>query len=75
MGPFDTHGLSEQEARDLIERELERRAASTSFHWETEELDEVLDILTDVIARVIAANNAAISRELRSNLSVPPGTF
>ena len=77
MGPFDVYGLSEQAARDLIERELARSAASTTFHWESDELDEVLDILTEVFAKVIAANNRALTQAIKkhglSDMQIPPG--
>ena len=56
---------------------MRRHAASTSFYWESEETQEVLDLLTDVMAKLIAANNAKIARDWSekglSNLHLPPG--
>ena len=58
------YGLTEAEARAFLEKELRRQAASTSFYWESEEAEEVLDLLTEVVAKLIAANNAKMARDL-----------
>jgi hypothetical protein len=58
------YGFTEAEARAFLEKELRRRAASTSFYWESEEAEEVLDLLTEVVAKLIAANNAKMARDL-----------
>ncbi len=42
---------------------MRRRAASTSFYWESEETEEVLDLLTEIVAKLIAANNAKMARD------------
>jgi hypothetical protein len=57
------YGFTEAQARAFLERELRRHAASTSFYWESEETEEVLDLLTEVMAKLIAANNAKIARD------------
>jgi hypothetical protein len=71
------YGFMEAEARRFLEAELRRHAASTSFYWESEETEEVLDLLTEVIAKLIAANNEKIARDWSekglSNLRLPPG--
>jgi hypothetical protein len=71
------YGFTEAQARRFPEAELRRHAASTSFYWESEETQEVLDLLTDVMAKLIAANNAKIARDWSekglSNLRLPPG--
>jgi hypothetical protein len=56
-----SYGLPEAEIRRRLERELGKTAASTSFYWESEELEEVLDLVVDAVARVIAANNAKLA--------------
>jgi hypothetical protein len=55
------YGFTEAEARAFLEKELRRHAASTSFYWESEEAEEVLDLLTEVVAKLIAANNAKMA--------------
>jgi hypothetical protein len=71
------YGLTEAEARRFLEAELRRHAASTSFYWESEETEEVLDLLTEVMAKLIAANNAKMARDWAdkglSDLRLPPG--
>ncbi len=57
------YGFTEAEARRFLEAELRRHAASTSFYWESEETQEVLDLLTEVMAKLIAANNEKIARD------------
>jgi hypothetical protein len=57
------YGFTEADARRFLEAELRRRAASTSFYWESEETEEVLDLLTEVVAKLIAANNAKMARD------------
>ena len=50
-------GFSEHEARHFLSRELGKAAASTSFYWESEEVEELLDLVVDAVARLIAENN------------------
>ncbi len=57
------YGFTEAEARAFLEKELRRQAASTSFYWESEEAEEVLDLLTEVVAKLIAVNNAKMARD------------
>jgi hypothetical protein len=38
-------------------------AWATSFYWESEEAEEVLDLLTEVVAKLIAANNEKVARD------------
>jgi hypothetical protein len=51
-------------------------AAFTSFYWESEEAEEVLDLLTEVVAKLITANNAKIARDWSEkgmgDLRMPP---
>lgn len=71
------YGLTETQARRFLEAELRRHAASTSFYWESEEIEEVLDLLTEVMAKLIAANNEKLARDWSNkglgDLRVPPG--
>ena len=62
------HGLSEHEARAFLEGELERTAASTSFYWESEEIEEAMDLLIDAVARLVAHNNAVYERDVESEV-------
>jgi hypothetical protein len=57
------YGFTEAEAHRFLEAELRRHAASTSFYWESEETEEVLDLLTEAVAKLIAANNARMARD------------
>lgn len=56
-------GLSETAVRRFIERELEKAAPSTSFYWESDEVEDLLDLLVDIMAKVIEANNKKITRD------------
>ena len=71
------YGFTEAEARRFLEAELRRHAASTSFYWESEETEELLDLLVDAMAKLIAANNAKIARDWSDrgiqDLKMPPG--
>jgi phage-related protein len=70
------YGFTEREAREFLNKELRRHAASTSFYWEPEEAEEVLDLVTEVVAKLIAANNAKVPRDWSENglrdLRMPP---
>jgi hypothetical protein len=57
------YGMSERELREFLEKEIERNAASTTFHWENDETEEVMDLLVDAVVRVMAANNKRIERD------------
>jgi hypothetical protein len=76
MGPFDTYGFSEQKAREFLERELGRVASSSSFYWESDELEEALDIIVDAVARTIAANNRELTADIQNRalgeMRIPP---
>jgi hypothetical protein len=61
-------GFTEAGARQFIERELEKAAPSTSFYWESDELEDVLDLLVDVVAKLIEANNVKITRDWESEI-------
>ncbi|HUA12796.1 MAG TPA: hypothetical protein VMA83_12440 [Solirubrobacteraceae bacterium] len=57
------YGFTEAETRDFLAKELRRRAASTSFYWESEESEEVLDLVVDVVSALIEANNKKMARD------------
>lgn len=71
------YGFTEAEARRFLEAELRRHAASTSFYWESEETEEVLDLFTEAVAKLIAANNVRMARDWAEkglgDLRPPPG--
>lgn len=77
MGPLDAYGWSESDAKRFIEREIARAASTSSFYWESDELDEVVDLLTSVFAKAIAKNNAVLTEHIKarglSDLQIPPG--
>lgn len=60
-----TYGYSEDEARRFLERELRQVAASTSFYWESEETEELLDLLVGVISKLLAANNKKVAEDMQ----------
>lgn len=68
MGSIGGYGMSEERLRAALERELEKAAGTTSFYWENDELDEVLDMVVETVAKVIAQNNAVLSGDLRRNI-------
>lgn len=57
------YGMSERELREFIESEIERNAASTTFHWENDETEEVMDLLVDAFVKLLAANNKRIEQD------------
>lgn len=65
------YGFSEREIRELLERELGRSEASTTFYWENEEVEEALDMLVDAMTKVIAANNERLVKDWERSLSRP----
>jgi hypothetical protein len=58
------YGFSESQARAYLRNEIESVAATTSFYWESDELEDVLDLVTDAVAKLVAANNAQLERDL-----------
>jgi hypothetical protein len=56
-------GYSESDARRFLERELGQAASSTSFYWESDELEDLLDMMVDAVAKLIASNNERLLRE------------
>jgi hypothetical protein len=61
-------GLSAVAARRLIEAELEKAAPSTSFYWESDEVEDLLDLVVDVLAKIIEANNKQITRDWKEEM-------
>jgi hypothetical protein len=61
-------GFTEDATRRFIERELERAAPSTSFYWESDELEDMLSLLVDVLTKLIAANNKQITKDWESEM-------
>jgi hypothetical protein len=61
-------GMSERELREFLEREIERNAASTTFHWENDETEEAMELLVDAFVKLLAANNKRIERDWQKSL-------
>ena len=60
--------MSERELREFLEKEIERNAASTTFHWENDETEEAMDLLVDAFVKVLVANNKRIERDWHKDL-------
>lgn len=58
---MNRYGFDEGEARKFLERELGRSESSTTFYWESEELEEAIDLMVDAVAKLLAANNKKIA--------------
>jgi hypothetical protein len=58
-------GMSEEQIRAYLEREIGAKASTSTFYWDSEELEEAVDMLVDAISKVVAANNAAILSGLK----------
>jgi hypothetical protein len=56
-------GMPEHELREFLEREIERNAASTTFHWENDETEEAMELLVDAFVKLLAANNKRIEQD------------
>jgi hypothetical protein len=61
-------GFSEKQAREFLTRELEKTASSTSFYWESEDVEDALELIVDAVARLIAENNKRYKRDFDSEL-------
>lgn len=55
-------GMSAQEAEAFIRKELAKIEAQTTFYWNDDRLDEVLDAVVKVMAQLIEANGEAIKK-------------
>jgi hypothetical protein len=62
---MSSFGFSESEVRRFIERELRQREASTSFYWESEEAEELLELVVEVVGKLIVANNKKFSDDMK----------
>jgi uncharacterized lipoprotein YmbA len=62
------YGFDEREARHFLERELAQHESSTSFYWESEETEEVVDLLVRVFSKLVEANNKKIAQDLQREL-------
>lgn len=60
-------GMTEQQAREFLERELAKQE-SAMFYWENEELEEALEFMIEAVAKLIAANNAKVETDRRDDL-------
>jgi hypothetical protein len=56
-------GMPEHELREFLEKEIERNAASTTFHWENDETEEAMELLVDAFVKVLVANNKRIEQD------------
>jgi Cdc6-like AAA superfamily ATPase len=56
-------GLSEFEARNFLENQLSAME-STTFYWESEEAEDLVRLIVDLMARLIEENNKAIQDDL-----------
>jgi hypothetical protein len=53
-------GLDRRKARDYLVSQISRGEGTTSFYWENEETEELLDLLIDAVAGLIEQNNREI---------------
>jgi hypothetical protein len=60
-------GMSEREARAFLWREIKRNDA-LRFYWESEEVEEAVEILVSAIAKLIEANNEKQERDVANAL-------
>jgi hypothetical protein len=71
--------MSETQIRDFLQRELLQSASTSSFYWESEELEDAVEMVIDAVARLVVSNNAKLSRDIKQNVledaKVPPGRF
>lgn len=52
-----TYGFSAHQARQYLAREVGKAAASSSFYWESEDVEEAVEMLVDAFSKLIAENN------------------
>lgn len=65
--PLRDIGMSEKEARTFLDKELGRHESQTSFYWESEETEEVLDLVVGAVAKLLDANNRRIVQDMKRN--------
>jgi hypothetical protein len=63
------YGMTADEAKRFLEADLRRQIGTTSFYWENPESEELLDLLMDLIPRLIAANNKKVQDDMNRALS------
>jgi hypothetical protein len=63
-------GMSESEARAFLWREI-KRSDALRFYWESEEVEEAVEILVSAIAKLIEANNKKHDRDVEQSLRLP----
>ena len=66
-----TPGMSDSEARAFLQREL-RRSESLRFYWQSDEVEEAIDLLVDAFAKLVAANNQKFLDEWNRSLRFGP---
>ena len=64
---FRDIGMSENEVRRFLEAELGRHESRTSFYWQSDETEEVLDLMVEAVAKLVAANNRRIIDDIARN--------
>ena len=69
--------MNERQIRDFLRRELFQGASTSSFYWESEELEDAVELIIDALASLVVANNAKLSQDIKQNVlddaKLPPG--
>lgn len=59
-----TYGFNEQQARDFLTREIDKVAASSSFYWESEDVEEAVELLVNAVSKTLAENNKRLIADM-----------
>lgn len=68
MNAFRQYGMSETQVRDFLEQELFQSESTSSFYWESEELEDAVEMIVEAVTRLIVANNAKITRDVKQHV-------
>jgi hypothetical protein len=64
----DRLGMKEESARAFLEAELQKRVSTSSFYFENEETEDLLELVLDLMAALIDENSRETQRSLARQL-------
>ncbi len=68
MNAFRKYGLSETQIRDYLQRELFQSSSTSSFYWESEELEDAVEMVIEAIVSLIVANNRQLTQDIKQHV-------
>jgi hypothetical protein len=72
-----SYGMSESQIRSFLQRELLQSSSTSSFYWESDELEDAVQLVIEAVTRLMVANNARLAADIKGNVlkdaKLPPG--